>query len=196
MRGSDLTLAISGAVLVFSVFMLVKLYMVPDLQITGLASSGTAISNVSVSKSFSITLSTNLSNGIQFGNVSTSVGINGTSNYDTPVSNSSYFVNTSSDATINVDLCINANADMEDSASADKIGLGNETYANASTTSPTVPDPGLQVALTTSGVKTGQDISPGVANYYRFWLNVTSSVPSGTYNNTITFTGVETGEAC
>lgn len=193
----DVLLVVFAALFLFSIFMMVKPYIgLGDRQITGFASSGSAVSNVTVSKSFSITLSTNLSNGIEFGNQSTVTDANATDNYNGGSSGSTMFANVSVDNTVNVDFCIQANADLTDSATLDIIGLGNETYANASSTSSTVPALGNQVSLTTSGVKSGLNFAPDSLNYYRFWLDVPSTTPSGDYNNSVTFTGVEAGDAC
>jgi len=185
-------LAVFGVLFLFSLVMI----MFSGLKITGLVTSSTT-SNVTVSKSFAIALSTNLSEGIKFGNLSTVTEANATSNNDLNVTlnTTGYFINVSTDATINVDICIKANSDMT-SSDADVIGLANETYSNATTNSGTVPAISQEVSLTTSGVKAGQDLSPGDDDFFRFWLNISSTVPTGDYNNTITFEGLETGTAC
>jgi len=190
-RTINILLAFFIAIFLFSMFMIFA-----GSKITGYAASGSTVSNVTVEKSFSITLSGNLTQGIFFGNISTLDNANATDNYITNEGNfTKYFTNVSTDATIDVDFCLNANGDMLNPA-GDIIGLSNETYSNATTTSATVPDLANQVSFTTSGVKAGEDVGPGIAVYYRFWLNITSNVPSGTYNNSITFTGKERGAAC
>jgi hypothetical protein len=45
-------------------------------------------------------------------------------------------------------------------------------------------------------VKAGQNIAMGNSLYYRFYLEIPSGTPSGTYNNTINFKGVQNGTAC
>src|SRR3989344_2114594 len=132
-KGEIILLVLFAAIFLFSVFMLLQ-----SLKITGFASSGTTVSNVTVSKAFSITLSDNLSFGISFGNVSTLEDINATRNYNV-VNGTDYIVNLSSTATINIDLCIKGDADMRDSTSGDLIGINNESFANTSVTNLSVP---------------------------------------------------------
>ncbi|MBS3099077.1 hypothetical protein J4462_02600 [Candidatus Pacearchaeota archaeon] len=193
MKGDNVLLAFFVALFLFSIIMIVS-----ESKITGYASSGTAISNVSVSKSFSITLSGNLTEGITFGNLTTINYANatGNNNWVGSTNQTTYNVNVSSDSTVNVDFCIKANAALTDSVSGDIIAIGNETYGNATTNTQTSPGVALKVALTTSNVKSGQGVTPGISNNYRFWLDVPSTTPSGTYNNTLTFTGVEQADAC
>ena len=102
----------------------------------------------------------------------------------------------SSTATINIDLCIKGDADMRDSTSGDLIGINNESFANTSVTNLSVPSNAAERIFTTSNVKAGEGIVPGGGTFYRFWLDVSSLIPSGTYNNTITITGVEENDAC
>jgi len=197
MRLNDLLLVIFIALFLFSGFMIISPLFGDGVKITGFAASGSAVSNVTVSKSFSISLSSNLSAGINFGDVSTTDNINATDNYFSSLSNfTMHVINVSTNSTVNVDFCLSANADLTDPSSGDKIVLANETYANATTTSSTVPDIARETTFTTSGIKAGQGITGGNGVYYRFWLDVTSTVPSGTYNNTVTFTGKEEGDSC
>ena len=201
MRGREnVLLAFFAALLLFSIFMIIAPYLgVFKPTLTGFASSGSTTSNVTISKSISLTLSTNLSNGINFGNLTVSSGsnFNGSSNYDgaSATNTTTYFVNISSTSTINVDLCIKGNGNLT-SSGGDKILLANETYSNATTTSGTVPLIGNEVSLTTTGVKSGGNLAPGDLGYYRFWLDLNPNIPTGSYNNTVTFTGMETGAAC
>jgi len=194
----DILLIVFSVLFLFSVFMSIRPYIgLGDRQITGFAASGSAVSNVTISKNFAITLSTNLSNGIEFGNQTTATDANASDNYNGASNITTMFTNVSSDSTVNVDFCISANTHLTDPTSADIIGLGNETYANASSTSSSVPALGNQISLTTSDVKSGLGFTPlAGANYYRFWLDVPATTPSGTYNNSITFTGVEEGDSC
>lgn len=195
---NEVLLVLFVIVFLFSGFMIIKPLFDQDLSITGHATSGTAVSNVTVSKSFSINLGANLSSGILFGNVSGSLAmINGSSNYDgtAGTNESTYFVNVSDDASINVDFCISANADLKSSGN-DVISLNNQTYSNDTSTNGTEPKFENQAILTSTDAKAGVNFAPDSFNYFRFWLNITSTVPSGDYNNTITFTGKETGAAC
>ncbi|MFH1801558.1 MAG: hypothetical protein ABH804_01855 [archaeon] len=168
-------------------------------SITGHATSGTADSNVTISKFLSIELSTNLSSGIPFGSVSTlpATNINSTHNFDGNESETetSMFINVSTDSNTNVDFCIKANASLT-SPDLDVIGLDNETYANSTNTNISFPAVGSEVSLTTDYVKAGGSIEEGYAAFYRFWLDIPAAQPSGDYVNKIYFKGVETGQVC
>jgi hypothetical protein len=191
-RGETIILVLFVVVFLFSSFMLLS-----GWKITGFATSGSTTSNVTVSKAFSISLSDNLTAGIGFGNVSTETDINATVNYIVDKSNETeYFVNTSSTDTVNVDLCVSANGPLNDSSSGDTIGLGNYTYANATYSNRSEPANAQSTAMSTTDTKAGESLTPGGGIYYRFWLDITAEIPSGVYNNTITFTGVEENDAC
>ena len=165
--------------------------------ITGHATSASTISNVTIEKYLSLALCTNLSAGIIFGNVSAlpATNINASHNYDGTSSGSTMCVNISDDGNTNVDLCTKANAALA-SLALDVIALGNETYSNSTVTNSTHPILGDDVALTTSYVKSGNAISVGNVNYYRFWLDIPVAQPSGDYNNTVYFKGVTTTLVC
>jgi len=197
-RTSSVSIIVLLALFLFSGIMIIKPIFEKGSGITGYAASGSTLSNVTVSKNFAITLSTNLSLGIFFGNTSTADYINASANYDARpgINDTTYNVSVDAGATINVDFCIQANGNLVDSASNDAIGLGNESYSNGSTTNGTHPTIVGRTAFTTSGVKAGEDFAADGTNHLRFWLNVTNQVPSGSYNNSITITGVETGAAC
>lgn len=167
-------------------------------KIVGYATEETTISNVSIQKFLSIALSGNLSTGIIFGSINTlpATNENASFNYDVGSTNSSMFVNVSSDSNTAVDFCIKADYDLNNSAD-DKILLGNETYANNVTiTNITQPDVADETALTTGYVETGTNIGIGSQSYFRFWLDVPSGQASGTYNNTVYFKGIETSTGC
>jgi hypothetical protein len=54
----------------------------------------------------------------------------------------------------------------------------------------------LETSLTTSYVKSGEDVSVGENNYYRFWLDVPGGQPTGDYTNLVYFKGIQTGSSC
>jgi hypothetical protein len=142
-------------------------------------------------------MSTNLGAGILFGSVSSlpATDLNATHNYDGTSSASTMFINVSTDSNIAVDFCIKANSALID-LSGDVLGLTNETYNNATTTSSTVPGFAVQTALTTNYVKAGEAVGKGNSTFYRFWLDVPVTTPPGTYNNSIMFEGIPTGGSC
>jgi hypothetical protein len=169
-----------------------------SLSITGFATTGTTISNVSITKYLSITMSTNLSDGILFGTVSAlpATNLNASHNYDSSSSASTMFINVSVDSNTAVNFCVKADANLTDSAGGNTIGLGNESYNNATTTSASLPSVASEISLTSDYVQAGKNVSQGNVTYYRFWLDIPAATPSGNYNNTISFKGVEVTSAC
>lgn len=166
---------------------------------TGFATEGTTTSNVTISKALSIAFSANLSEGIYFGNVTTlpATDINATHNYDGNPGGvgTSYYIAVSNDSNTNVDFCVRANTGLT-SATADVIGLANETYSNSTSTTVSIPTLASQVPMTTSYVKAGSNIVVGSNNYYRFFLDVPGAQPTGDYNNSVSFKGVVTALSC
>lgn len=190
MEKGDLVIVFFGLLLLVSAGMLVK------NSFTGYATEAGTSSNVTITKFLSIDLSTNLSDGITFGSVTTlpSLDVNATDNFNP---NSTMFINVSSDSNTAVDFCIKANDHLTDSVGGTVIGLNNQTYLNASLNNETLPGlAGSSAVLTTSYVKSSLPTGRGNATFYRFWLDVRSGVASGNYNNTVLFKGVETATAC
>jgi len=165
--------------------------------ITTFAVANSVNSNVSVSKSLAISFSDNLSNGVQFGNVAVlpASNINASHNYDGLNDSSTFYVQVSQDGNTNVNLCIKANGDLT-SPSLDKINLLNETYSHFNLSNSSLPSLNNETSLQVNYSLAGQDIPPGGDNYYRFWLDIPASQPSGNYNNTILFKGIQVGEFC
>jgi len=188
MKREDVLILVFGAILLFSIAMLV----IGNLKLTGNAIS--TVSNVTITSYLSIAMSPNLQEGILFGSVDTlpALNISASHNYDGGSSASTMNISVSSDSNVDVDLCIKANANLQN-AGTDIIGIGNETYSNSTSTSSTVPGIAQNVSLTTSYVKAGQNVLKGTSNHYRFWLNIPAAQATGTYNNSISFNGMATG---
>lgn len=167
--------------------------------LTGYATSANTTSNVTISKFLSITLCTNLSEGIEFGTVDTlpTTDQNGTHNYDGASSGTTYCVNVSGDGNTAVDICLGA-MDNLTSAGADEIEISNESFAgNVTTTDSTTPGLANETSLTANSYQeSSHNISNGSLAYYRFWLDIPAGTPSGTYENNLSFKGVETTLAC
>lgn len=183
----------------FALFIILLALSIFEGVLTSYVAQGSAPSNVSVDVKFiSITFSDNLSDGIAFDEVSSipSTNVNATDNYNSPVNGTTLFIMVSNDSSSDVDFCIQANADLTDPNTLDIIGLGNETYSNSSSTNIGIPSLIDEISLTTSYVKSSSAISPGNENYYRFWLDVPLGTSAGSYNNTISFKGVETSASC
>jgi hypothetical protein len=193
MKKENVLMVLCGALFLLSVSLL--LFPGWTGKITGHASSEiSTTSNVSISKYLSINMSDNLAEGIIFGTTVNlpATDLNASHNYDGAGSGSSMSVTVGVDSNTNVDFCVKASGNLMTDA-LDVLGLGNETYSNASVaTSPSLPG----TALTTSFVKGMSNINEGDSVYYRFWLDVPAAQASGDYNNTVYFKGVQTGQAC
>jgi len=175
---------------------LVLIFFQNTSAITGHATSGTTKSNVSIQYFMSIDLSTNLQEGILFGSVATlpAVDVNASHNYDGGSSATTLYVNTSLDGNTAVDLCTKANSGMTTSTGV-VLGLGNETYLNATSTDADIPGPsGDAVALTTTYAKSGEAVAVGNATFFRFWLDVPAAQAGGDYNNSVLFKTVRTAD--
>jgi len=165
--------------------------------LSGKATAVFATSNVSVSKYLSISFSSNLSEGILFGDVAVlpASNVNASHNYDGTSDGSTLYIAVSEDGNTPVDFCIKADGDMM-SLTSDALGLTNETYSNSTSTNVSLPELSLETSLTTSYVKSGDNVALGDINYYRFWLDIPAAQPSGDYNNTVSFKGIQTGVNC
>ena len=179
------------------IFICLVLLIFQNVSISGRATESFTDSNVSITKYIAISFSENLSEGIDFGdvNVLPATSLNATHNYDGLINGTSLYISVSSDSNTLVDFCIKANTDLT-SIDLDVIGLANETYQNSSTTNLTLPTTSPEIPLTTSYIKSGDNIAVGSENYYRFWLDVPVAQPSGDYNNTVSFKGVQVGYSC
>jgi len=195
-KGDGLVLVVLVLVSLFSIVMIFN----QSMKTTGFATTGTTVSNVTISKYLSITMSTNLSKGIFFGTVNSLPAVNinasGNNNSLSTGANSTFFINVSTDSNTNVDFCLKAISNLIDSAGGNMLNVANESYSNSTTTNETLPAVGKEVIFTTLGVKAGINITAGNVTYYRFYLDIPTGTPSGTYNNTISFEGVEVEGAC
>ena len=180
-------------VFVLSVF----LFFFNTFSFTGYITEGNTTSNVTIQKYLAITFGDNLSDGIYFGSVETlpAVNLNGSHNYDGASSGTTYNIEVSTDSNTAVDFCIKANTGLT-SPALDVIGLGNETYSSYELTNLTHPLLSNETSMTTGYVKAVGSIDPGNSSYWRFWLDIPVSQPSGDYNNTVSFGGVTTGLSC
>lgn len=118
-------------VAIFGVLFLLSLIMIFSFQVrtTGYATTSTTTSNVTISTFFAIDMSTNLSDGIRFGNITAlpATNQNASHNYDgvnTTISNTtgnnvlpgtSMWMNVSTDSNVRVDFCIQATDNLKTS---------------------------------------------------------------------------------
>lgn len=184
-------------ILIFVIVLCVSLFLFSNFSIHGSATAGSTISNVSLSKYFAISFGSNLSSGIEFGTVSflPAENVNASHNYDGDLYGTTYTLEVHNDSNTAVDFCIRANSGLT-SPSFDVIEIGNETYSVYNLTNSTHPEVSNETSLTTGYVKAISDIPVGEASYWRFWLDVPSSQPTGSYNNTLFFQGIIGGGSC
>ncbi len=183
------------------------LTMLVDYGVTGAATTATTTSTAVISAYLSISATTNLSGGVDFGTIGTlpSSNVNASANLNS--SNlSMYGITVSSDSNVNVDFCIKS--DKFNTTANDEIPLSNYTYTynatnsfNASNqTSNTYPNyPGTgggETAISTSYAKTVLNVGQNSTAWYRFFLDVPAGQAAGTYTSTLTFEGVQTGTSC
>lgn len=199
----NVVVAVFGAVFLLSLIMIFGSSFRATGHVTEIATS----SNVTITTYFSIAMSPNLTTGIQFGSVDTlpSYNINATLNNESgfntttdqgapPGVGTTYWMNVSTDSNTAVDFCIKGSE--LNTSGGDAIGLGNETYFNATATNTSSPFVISETEFTTSYVKSSGHIAAGSTNYYRFWLDVPAGTATGTYNNTVSFKGVAETTAC
>ena len=198
MERDNLLVVIFGVIFLFSIIMLLTY----GVKTTGFATTSTTTANVTISVFFAIDMSTNLSIGIEFGNLSTlpATNENASHNYDGDNSTvggdgTSFHVNVSSDSNTAVDFCIKADDDMKTSG-GDVLTAGNESWNNNTDNNFSLPSLASETALTLSYVQAGASVAIGGTNNYRFWLDVPAGQASGNYNNTVSFKGVSAGGSC
>lgn len=192
-RKGDVWIAVFGLVFILALILLIN----QQANMTGYATTATTISNVTIQKYFAIEMSVNLSDGIQFGTISTlpATNQNATHNHDhSDDSNSTMFLNVSDDSNTAVDFCILG--EVLNTSGGDEIEVGNESFANHTSNTAALPAVASEVSLTGSYAKCSSAVAAGSEHYYRFWLDVPAATSSGVYNNTVFFKGVETAAAC
>lgn len=175
-----------------------------NASMTGALTSASTTSSAVIEKYFSINVSGNLSTGIDFGTIAAlpAVNHNASLNYnDTsyPGENdgneSLYWVTVETDSNTPVDFCIIATA--FNTSGGIEIEIGNYTFSDSGWNNITYPGPVDELTMSTSAYVAGETgITVGSSDYFRFWLDVPATTPSGTYNNTVTFLGRPTGVAC
>ena len=144
-------------------------------------------SDANVSYFVAIGMSTELMNGIHFGNVEPDSTENNASQNFNASSMTEYWIAVSPDGNTAVNISIKDNADL--TSSLDTITNVGYTYdANLTATDPSIAN---EVAITTSYVTAISDVENGTDAYFRFWLDVPASTAAGNYNNTVFFQAVK-----
>jgi len=155
----------------------------------------TSLSSVTVQSYVALSKSANFTDGIRFGSLDPGTNNNNaTANYNS--SSNTLFDIEITDSNVNIDFCISA--DDLNTSGGDVIELGNYTWNDSSVNNITFPDYSVKSAMTAtgSGATGSTNLSNGTTNYYRFWLTIPNSQAPGTYNNTISMEGFQTGGSC
>jgi hypothetical protein len=172
-------------------------------RITGgqVSSTESIYSEAQIMKYISISMSGNLTDGIDFGTITVIpvTDVNATKNYNSTLNDSwynetLYWINVSSDSSVNADLCVKA--DLLTTSGLDEIGLGNYTWSDNLTNSLSLPSISTANQMSETYVLGTENVTPGDLNFYRFWLSVPGGQAAGTYNNTVYFKAVEEGIGC
>lgn len=182
------------AVLMFGGFLLSG----DNTSFTGAATTQTTQSRVSISYYYAISLSDNLADGIDFGNITSlpATDLNATDNHNGANSTTTMWVLLSNDSNVNIDVCTRAQGPLNTTGGAE-IGLGNYTWSDSLTTTGSLPSGPSTTAYTTSFAKGNSvNIAPSSKGYYRYWLDVPVGQAAGTYTNTVEYKAVYTGAGC
>lgn len=166
---------------------------------TGAATTQTTQSRVAISYYYAITLSNNLADGIDFGNITSlpANNLNATDNNNGANSTTTMYVHESNDSNVNIDLCHRAQGPLSTIAN-DTIGLGNYTWSDSLTNTSTLPSgpPGTNTFNTTLAKGNNNNIAPNGNGFYRYWLDIPVGQAAGTYTNTVEYKAVYTGAGC
>jgi hypothetical protein len=103
-----------------------------------------------------------------------------------------YWVNISASAGT-ADLYLKASGNLTTSGGS-ILGLGNETYSYNSSNSSVPSDAKYQLTTNFADNKIADAVTSGLV-YLKFFLTVPSGQPAGTYNNTVDFKAVQTGQS-
>ncbi|UCD07696.1 MAG: hypothetical protein JSW41_01865 [Candidatus Aenigmatarchaeota archaeon] len=201
-----LNLALSVLVLILAIAAIGLYSSLYTLQtsIIGLATEQSTVSEAVIAKYLAISKSGNLSDGIDFGNITSlpATDTNATMNFNSTeqpmnwANETLYWIELSYDSNTNVDFCIRSTT--FNTTGGDEIALGNYTWndslinnyikPNLTYSSPLYDNNTYKKGLTNA--------APGDNDTYRFWLDVPAYVNPGTYNSTVWFKGVPTGDPC
>ena len=202
MERLNIALSVLVLVLIVAVAGLSSSYMNLQAEITGHATEQSTVSSAVIAKYVAIIMSGNLSDGIDFGSITSlpATDVNASLNYNSTVhpgqwaNETLYWIEVDSDSNTNVDFCVRS-TNFNTSGGAE-IELGNYTWADNTTNEYDYPALTDATAITNSYDKGNADVAPGENNTYRFWLDVPAYIDPGTYNSTVWFKGVPYGDSC
>ena len=202
MNTENKILGLLAAIFVVLIIGTISTFM-PQLQITGAQTYTQSTESEAIIQYYiSISSSGNLSDGISFGTITTlpATDVNATKNYNSTINDSwynetLYWIAVSSDSNTPVDLCLKG--DAFNTSGGAYIDLTNYNWSDNVTNNVTWPSLSGSNNLTNeSYLKGSTNVAAGENNSYRFWLSVPAAQEAGTYNNTLYFKAVQTGQAC
>jgi len=140
--------------------------------------------DIVVSKTISMSISTNLTNDLDW-SIANTTGATFDASANGGTGASGYYVTIEAHGG-EPNVTIKSSGDLTKGSGTD-IGIGNYTYKNSTTS--TVP--GSVTAMTTSYVNAVTNLDAGSSHnvYFKFFLTVASAVDAGTYNTTTYFRG-------
>lgn len=180
------------AVGLISILFLTAFLLAFPLGMSATEDEQTTTSNVTVNVYAAVALSTNLTDGIQFGSLDPNTNDNNaTHNFDKDGAvNSSMWIEISNDCNTNLSLWIKD--DVALTKGSDTIANTGYTYAS-NTTVNNETDPGLAgTAITTAYVLVSAVAEIGQNYTFRGWLDIPSGQAAGYYSNTVYFKGNQT----
>lgn len=187
------------AICALAVVLLGGLLISSKMPVSGAATTQTTQSRVSISYYYAISLSANLGDGIDFGNITSlpANDLSATDNYNGANSTTTLWVLESNDSNVNIDICHKAQGPLS-TVGNDTIGLGNYTWSDSLTNTNSSPSgpPGTNTFTTSFAKGNNNNIAPGGQGYYRYWLDIPVGQAAGTYTNTVEYKAVYTGASC
>jgi len=164
--------------------------LIPSKTEAVVTSNATTTTQATIAVYIAIQMSPTLQSGIVFTNLQQGTSDN-PADGNNPSGGTNYWVNVSSDTNVNVDYCIKASGNL--ASGSNTIPLSNYFFANSTTNNPPLS---AKRAFTTTYQKMDTGLGNTVNEYLRFWLTVPAGQAPGTYNNTVYFQAIESGNAC
>ncbi|NCN51397.1 hypothetical protein GW931_00085 [archaeon] len=183
-------------ILIIIILLSFSMIILEQEKIHGFAIEQEVTSNVSISKTLAISFSTELSNGINFGEVNflPATNVDADKNFN-DTNETLYYVEVSPDGNVPIDICVKGDSNLIN-VGGDFIPLNYETYSSSLSNNLTLPDVANEVSFTPIYFVSGNDVPLGEKLFYRFYLDVPAGQASGQYNNTVSFKGIAFDLTC
>jgi len=178
-------------------FLIAGLYMTP-LVFSGavLTEEESTSSTATVTKQVAISKSTELANGVAFGNVDPNTNNNNATKNFNASDQTEYWVTIDSTTNTPIDICIKDDAAL--TSGAYTIPNSGYTWNSSTSNSATLPSIATMAAITTSYDTVNKVASNTQSGKYnvRLTLDVPVSQQAGSYSNTVYFKGADTATGC